>query len=185
METELEHEFLALVALQMHATVYEIREVMPTIDLTVIDRGVVARRLVMLTKGAVLGTDCVIPERHSNLRCVEAAYTLTFVQASTISRGKLWTITEHFPQATKALTHAAAIFTMKSAFRLAWTQYKRELRAQGRASARVSSTEVHDGALKYTQGAAVLAAFAGSDTNFQNFNNDFGVYEYEGKQGTC
>jgi len=28
----------------------------------------------------------------------------------------------------------------------------------------------------------VLAAFAGSNTNFQNFNNDFGVYEYEGKQ---
>ena len=43
----------------MHVTVYEMREVMPTVDLTVIDRGVVARRLVMLTKGAVLGLDCV------------------------------------------------------------------------------------------------------------------------------
>jgi len=27
----------------------------------------------------------------------------------------------------------------------------------------------------------VLAAFAGSKTNFENFNNDFGLYDYEGK----
>ena len=29
----------------------------------------------------------------------------------------------------------------------------------------------------------VLAAFAGSNTNFENFNNDFGLYDYEGKSG--
>merc|ERR1712176_725871 len=28
----------------------------------------------------------------------------------------------------------------------------------------------------------VLAAFAGGKTNFKNFNNDFGIYEYDGKE---
>jgi len=162
-EVELEQEFLALVALTMHVTVYEMREVMPTVDLTVIDRGVVARRLVMLTKGAVLGLDCVISERHANLRPLEAAYSLNFVQASTISRAALFSITEQFPEAMKALTHASAIYTMKSAFRLAWTAHKKMLRAKGLARARVSNTEIHEGALKYTHASAVLAAFAGVD----------------------
>ena len=89
-----------------------------------------------------------ISERHANLRPLEAAYSLNFVQASTISRAALFSITEQFPEAMKALTHASAIYTMKSAFRLAWTAHKKMLRAKGLARARVSNTEIHEGALK-------------------------------------
>ena len=172
---------------------------MPTFDLTVIDRGVVARRLIMLTKGAVLGTDCVIPDHLVRLRPLEAAYSLTFCQASIISRTNLFRIVEHFPEAAKSLHHAAAIYTLKvrrwtsfllpyptlslpalllptfahahlpsstshpqGAFRLSWTLYKREMRRIGIFGARVSSQEVHSGALQYSAGSAVLAAFTGS-----------------------
>ena len=36
---------------------------MPTYDLTVLDRGCVARRLIMLTKGAYLGNGADTPDR--------------------------------------------------------------------------------------------------------------------------
>ena len=160
---ECEPQFLSLVALNLTTTVYEAREVIPTYDLTVIVRGVVARRLVMLTKGAVLGTDCVIPETLEALRPLEAAYSLTFVQTSMISRASLVKLVEHFPNSKAALNHAAAIYTLKGAFRLAWTQHKRLLREKGMLGARVSSQEVHSGALQYTKGAAVLAAYGGGN----------------------
>ena len=161
-KSDCEPQFLSLVALNLQATVYEAREVVPTVDLTVIDRGVVARRLVMQTKGSVLGTDCVIPDHLTRFRPLEAAYSLTFSQTSVISRSMLFRITEHFPIASQSLNHASAIYTLKGAFRLAYTLHKRELRAKGFVGARVSSQEVHEGALKYTAGSAVLAAFTGA-----------------------
>ena len=159
---ECEPQFLSLVALNMHATIYETREVIPTYDLTVIDRGVVARRLVILTKGAVLGTDCVIPDHLVRFRPLEAAISLTFVQTNVVSRATLFRQVVHFPGASKSLHHAAAIYSLKGAFRLAWTIYKQALRAQGVLGARVTSNEVHSGALQYTAGSAVLAAFNGA-----------------------
>jgi hypothetical protein len=84
---ECEPQFLSLVALNLQPCLYEAREVVPTTDLTVIDSGVVARRLVMLTKGAVLGTDCVIPDKLAHRRPLEAAYSLTFCQVLRAARG--------------------------------------------------------------------------------------------------
>ena len=97
----------------------------PTIELTVIDRGVVARRLVMLTKGAVMGTDCIIPEQFQPLRPLEAAYSLTFVQTAVVSPATIQQIAEHFPSAQKKLRNAAAIYTLQLAFRWAWTRHRR------------------------------------------------------------
>lgn len=53
-----EKEFLAVVALNLYGAVFEAREVLPTVDLTVISKGLAARRLVIHTKGAVLGMVC-------------------------------------------------------------------------------------------------------------------------------
>ena len=63
-----EKEFLAVVALNLYGAVYDVREVLPTVDLTVITKGMAARKLRIFTKGAALGTDCVIPDARQNLR---------------------------------------------------------------------------------------------------------------------
>ena len=119
-----EKEFLAVVALNLYGAVYEAREVLPTVDLTVIMKGMAARKLKLFTKGATLGTDCVIPYERQNLRELDTANCLTFVQTSQISRQSLMTIVEHFPVAKAHVRKAAAIYTLKAAFRQYFKAYK-------------------------------------------------------------
>ena len=104
----------------MYSAVYEAREALPTIDLTVIVKGMAARRLLIFTKGGVLGSDVVIPDAHRRLRETGNANCLTFVQTSQISRQTLFTIVEHFPLARIHLKQAAARYTLRAAFRLAY-----------------------------------------------------------------
>ena len=96
------------------------------------------------------------------VRPLEAAYSLTFVQTSVISRSALFQITEHFPAARSKLRHAAAIYSLQLGFRWAWTRHKRMERKKGWRRASVSGREIHEGALQYSTGSAVLAAFAGA-----------------------
>ena len=119
-----EKEFLAVVALNLYGAVYDVREVLPTIDLTVIMKGMAARKLRIFAKGATLGTDCVIPDERQNLRELDTANCLTFVQTSQISRNSLITIVEHFPVAKAHVKKAAAIYTLRAAFRQSYRNYK-------------------------------------------------------------
>merc|ERR1719409_1306463 len=112
-----EKEFMAVVALNLHGAVYETRETLPTVDLTVLMKGMAAMKLRIFSKGTVLGTDCVIPDEHIGLRDLDTANCLTFVQTSQISRARLFTIVEHFPVAKLHLRKAAAIYTLRQAFR--------------------------------------------------------------------
>ena len=57
-----------MAALALRAAVYEAREQMPVTDLTVITMGITARRLLISTKGDVLGIDCIIPDDRVALR---------------------------------------------------------------------------------------------------------------------
>lgn len=148
----MEQQFLAVVALNLTPAVFEAREIIPTGDLTIIDRGVASLRLVMLGKGMALGKDCVIPDRHAALRSQEAAYTLTFVQTAFISRQLLFAAVEHFPVAKQVLKRAAAVYTIRAAFRLAFTDWRKKT-ATG---------------LRYTQGHAALAAFSGGGSSLMH-----------------
>ena len=62
------HARFQVVALNLAGAVYESRELLPTADLTILSKGMAARRLRIYTKGAVLGTDCVIPDERHALR---------------------------------------------------------------------------------------------------------------------
>ena len=160
-EEAVETQFLAVVALNLSPSVFEAREILPTSDLTIIDRGVASLRLVMLGKGSALGKDCVIPDRHANLRSQEAAYTLTFVQTASISRALLFTAVEHFPVAKHLMRRAAAVYTIKAAFRLAFNDWRKKANT----------------GLRYSDAHAALAAFSSGSAfsgNFgaQSFNNN-------------
>lgn len=121
-----EKEFLAVVALNLSGAVYEARETLPTVDLTVVMKGMAARRLRIHSKGTVLGTDCVIPDERKNLRELDSANCLTFVQTSQISRASLFTIVEHFPVAKAHVRHAAAIYTLQAAFKQYYKAFRNE-----------------------------------------------------------
>lgn len=121
-----EKEFLAVVALNLYGAVYEAREVLPTVDLTVISSGMAARRLLIFSKSSVLGTECIIPDERQGLREVDPANCLTFVQTSQISRRTLFSVVEHFPIAKAHLKKAATIYTLRSAFRAYYKAWRRE-----------------------------------------------------------
>lgn len=142
-----EKEFLSVVALNLTTAAYEQREILPTFDLTIIDRGVATLRLVMLTKGKTFGKDCVMDERFHHWRSNKAAFSLTFLQTSSISRRSLFTLVQHFPNAQKRLRSAAARYTIAAAFRNAFAGFR--LHRNDRSSA-------------YTAGHAALAHYSGS-----------------------
>jgi len=121
-----EKEFLAVVALNLYGAVYEAREVLPFVDLTVIAKGMAARKLRIFSKGATLGTDCVIPDARQNLRELDTANCLSFVQTSQISRHSLITIVEHFPVAKAHVRTAGILFALRAAFRQYYKAYKAE-----------------------------------------------------------
>ena len=133
-----EREFVAVVALNLHHHVYEARERIMPDALTVIASGLCARRLLVMTRGAVLGVDVVIKDKHWGLRDLDPAHCLTFAQTASIDRETIFSIVAaHFPIARAHLTYAAAVLTIRSAFRRAyafWLKHKRFLRraaAQG------------------------------------------------------
>ena len=83
-------EFLAIVALSLKASVYETRELIMSEDLTVIVKGMCARKLRIMVK-TVFGVDCIIPtttpaSATSSRRC------LTFVQTTSISRATIFEV---------------------------------------------------------------------------------------------
>ena len=121
-----EKEFLAVVALNLHSHIFEAREVLPQVDLTVITKGMAARKLRIFSTGTVLGTDCVIPDERIGLRDLDSANCLTFLQTSQISRSGLFTIVEHFPVAKVHLRKAAAIYTLRQAFKQYYRLWKQD-----------------------------------------------------------
>ena len=96
-------------------------------DLTVMMMGITARRLIISTKGDVLGIDCIIPDERVGLRENDPASCLTFVQVVCITRHELFTIVEHFPAAQQHLAHASLIMTLRGAFKkyFAWHKHDR------------------------------------------------------------
>ena len=121
-----EKEFMSVVALNLHGAVYEAREVLPTVDLTVVMKGMAARKLRIFSKGSILGADCVIPDARIGVRDLDTANCLTFLQTSQISRSALFTIVEHFPVAKLHMRKAAAIYTLRAAFMQYYKEWKSE-----------------------------------------------------------
>ena len=121
-----EKEFLAAVALNLRGTIYDMREMLPIINLTAVTKGMAAKRMQIFSRGAVLGTDCVIPDEHQSLRDLEPASCLTFVQVSQISRASLFAVVEHFPVAKAHLRKASLLYMLRAGFRQYIKAHKEE-----------------------------------------------------------
>lgn len=116
-DTEIEREYLAVIALNMGVSVYESQELVPTDDLTIITKGMVAMRLHILGKGAVLGLDCIILDQHAGLRDKAKGNCVSFVQTATISRAMLFELMGPFPRATSVLMRASRRLTLRAGLR--------------------------------------------------------------------
>ena len=136
-----EKEFLAVVALNLQSALYEAREKLPTVDLTVITKGMAARKLRIFTKGSTLGTDCIIPDERWSLRDLSTANCLTFVQTSQISRANLFTILDYFPVAKQHIRHAASIQALRAAFLQYYALYKEEQGSFGGGATRAADSK--------------------------------------------
>tara|TARA_B110001452_G_scaffold132915_1_gene110508 strand:+ start:2099 stop:4573 length:2475 start_codon:yes stop_codon:yes gene_type:complete len=123
-----EKEFLAVVALNMHHAVYEARELIPVNDLTVLLKGMTAMRLRIITKGGVFGEDAIIEDRHIGLRDLCKVNCLTFTQVVFISRSTIFDLVESFPAAKSWLQRAAKILTLRAGMKKYYAAYKREIR---------------------------------------------------------
>ena len=146
---DVEKEFLAIVALSLKASVYETRELIMSEDLTVIVKGMCARKLRIMVKGAVFGVDCIIPDNHSGLRDVEPAHCLTFVQTTSISRATIFEVCEPFPVAMEHIRRCARHLTLRAALRKHLERVKAKMRrARHRAAhgveARAKAEGWHD-----------------------------------------
>ena len=140
----------AVVALNLQHHVYEARECITPDALTVIHSGLCARRLLVLTRGGVLGIDVIIKDKHWGLRDLDSAHCLTFVQTASIDRETLFSIVVgHFPVARRYLTYAAAVLTIRSAFRRAIALWKKQQRMLKRGDLKqlrsFYDNEWHDG----------------------------------------
>ena len=116
-EKGIEKEYLAVIALNMGVSVYEAQEMVPTDDLTILTKGLVALRLRILGKGAVLGSDCIILDKHAGLREKSKGNCVSFVQTASISREMLFELMEPFPGAAHALMRASRRLTLRAALR--------------------------------------------------------------------
>lgn len=123
-----EKEFLAVIALNMHHAVYETKERMPTVDLTVMLKGMAALRLKISTKGGVFGEDCLIPEKHSGLRDATGVSCLSFVMVAFITRKSLFGLVQNFPAANHWLVRCSRILMLRSGMTKYLIVYKREQR---------------------------------------------------------
>tara|TARA_B110001452_G_C15232388_1_gene426830 strand:+ start:798 stop:2603 length:1806 start_codon:yes stop_codon:yes gene_type:complete len=116
-DQRIEREYLAVIALNMGVSVYEAQEMVPTEDLTIITKGMVALKLHILGKGAVLGIDCIILDQHAGLRDKAKGNCVSFVQTATISRAMLFELMEPFPKATAVLMKASRRLTLRAGLR--------------------------------------------------------------------
>jgi len=151
----IEKEFLSVVALNLTAAAYEKREIVPTHDLTIMDRGMATLRLVVLSKGETFGQDCVMQERFHHWRSDKAAFTLTFVQTSSISCSSLSTLVAHFPRAQRRLRSAAARYTIAAAFRNAFAGWRHHR---------------NDRSASYTAAHAAFAHYSRTGSSGESFN---------------
>ena len=80
--------------------------------------------------------DIIIKDCHWGLRDLESAQCLTFVQVASVDRETLFSIVAgHFPVARKYLGYAAAVLTIRSAFRRAFAIHKKQQRHLRRGDA--------------------------------------------------
>lgn len=114
---DLEREFLAVVSLNMKAAVYEAKELLPVVDLTVITKGIVAINLVMKRRGRVLGVDCIIEDAHAGLRDTTKGRCVSFVQTSFITRETIFELVHSFPRAKRTLRRASRRILLRAGFR--------------------------------------------------------------------
>ena len=74
----------------------------------------------------MIGTDCIIEDRHSGLREFEPANCLSFVQASSITRAEIFSIAHGFPRAEIFLQKATRHLTVRAALVIYYKKYKKE-----------------------------------------------------------
>ena len=104
--------------------IYETHESIQMNKLTVIIKGLVARRICLLGNGAVLGEDCIIEDRHAWVKDLEPANCLSFVATSYIMRGEIFRVGQNFPRAMQHLKDMALKLTLKGVLT---TAYRRKV----------------------------------------------------------
>ena len=73
--------------------------------LTVVDRGVIAKRGMIGRSGAVFGTDVILSNKY--LRDMGDAVALTFVQTTSLTQGDIFELLPEYPNAMIIVRHAA------------------------------------------------------------------------------
>mmetsp|Transcript_67374 Transcript_67374/g.184778 ORF Transcript_67374/g.184778 Transcript_67374/m.184778 type:complete len:561 (+) Transcript_67374:1002-2684(+) len=119
---DFEPDFVGAVALSLQQAIYETHEVIQMNKLTIILKGLVARRIHLLGHGQVLGEDCIIEDRHSGVKDLEPANCLSFVATSYITRHELFKVADAFPKAMQHLKETALKFTLKGVLTSAYKQ---------------------------------------------------------------
>ena len=116
---DIEKGYLASVALALENCVYEPKEKFPLEDLTVVTTGMCCVKLRIMKRGAVMGLDCLIPERRAALRegTDQFAACLRFVETASISRSSLMATARSFPKAHAHLKRVEIKITLRAAIR--------------------------------------------------------------------
>ena len=91
----------------------------PLEDLTVVTTGMCCVKLRIMKRGAVMGLDCLIPERRAALRegTDQYAACLRFVETASISRSSLMATARSFPKAHAHLKRVEIKITLRAAIR--------------------------------------------------------------------
>jgi len=121
---DVEKEYLALVAISLKYSCYAVRELVSIQDLTIITKGMAARKLRIMSVGTVLGTDAILPTKHYGLRDLDPASCLTFVETSTISRDSLFELADSYPVAKAHLQRTSRLVMLSLALRKFYRRWK-------------------------------------------------------------
>jgi len=134
--------FLGVLSLQMQNCVYAAHESVSVERLTIIRRGIVALKGGLYHKGFALGCDIVIGSHLQQLRDLQPAMTLAFVQTTYITRSGLFAAAQGFPEALAHLKKRGRLLVMRA---LLWMHVRRvqQQRAKEHLSNLASLSKTH------------------------------------------
>ena len=110
----LESAFLSSVVLALEPRLHCPREFLRSDRLTILERGVAAKRGLILTAGKCLGEDTIIC--REDLKDLEPAIAIYYTQVLSISREALFELARPHEQASRALRAAAISMALRRAF---------------------------------------------------------------------
>jgi len=126
---DFEPDFVGALAISLQQAIYESNEVIQMNKLTVILKGLVARRIHLLGHGQVLGEDVIIEDRHAAIKDLEPANCLSFCATSYITRSEIFRVADSFPKAMLHLRNMALKLTLKAVLTAAYKQRANKARS--------------------------------------------------------